>query len=208
MNNKNYPLAPSRLASQGLKFLSIGVVTLASLGCNAGLEIRPKRPTFAAQAEFGGVATAQAVAAPTTAPAYQAAPAPEGGPTANNYVQSGGGAVETAELTTAGATITGRVAKGAPRFYAIDLAVGDSLSFKIYMRQLEKGYSSFYATLLEPDMVKLAGDYDHLDEGPDSLERKTFTATASQAGRHYLKVAGNDPIEYRIEITGVNQAAR
>jgi hypothetical protein len=122
-------------------------------------------------------------------------------------VQSGGGSVETAEITTAGATITGRVAKGAPRFYAIDMAVGDSLSFKVYMQNLSD-MSYFEATLLEPDMVKLEGLGEYVNSGASTFERESFQATASQAGRHLFKVNSNYPTHYRIEITGVTRAAR
>ena len=200
---------PSCLATRGLGILGASILGLASLGCTGGLELRPKTPTFEAQAEFGGAATAHAVAAPSTASeSYPSAAPQEVGPTASNYVQSGGGSFETAEITNAGATIAGRVTKGAPRFYAIDLAVGDSLAFKVYMQQLTES-AVFKATLLEPDRVKLAGISEYVWHEKGSLERAEFNGTASQQGRHFIKVTAEEhPIEYRIEITGVNQAAR
>jgi hypothetical protein len=99
-----------RIASRGRMILGAGLLGLASMACTAGLDIRPKPPTFEAQAEFGGVATAQAVATTSSDGHVSEGSAPaEAGPTASNYAQSGGGTYESAEVTSAGATIAGRV---------------------------------------------------------------------------------------------------
>jgi hypothetical protein len=183
---------------------------MASLACNAGLELRPKTPTFEAQAEFGGVATAEAVATTSSEPtSYANADGAESAPSAGRYAQSGGGSPETAEPTSPGSTVAGRVAKGAPRFYAIDLAVGDALSFKVYGRQLSDSITRLEASLTEPDMVDLGSETVRLYDGPEKTVRESFAITAVQPGRHYLKVtSSNKPTEYRIEITSDSQAAR
>ncbi len=205
----NRPLLTKRLAAQGLKFLGAGVLSLAAIGCAGGIDLQAKRPTFEAQAEFGGVASAQTVAPTSTAPAsYEAAPPAEASGSTGPYVQSGGATLESAEIVTVGANVSGRVAKGAPRFYAIDLKVGDSISVKTYARKLvEAGSTYCFIDLLEPDSVSLAKRSLPLFDGPDSLEREQFSATAEQAGRHIVKVKTNiRPVEYRIEITSLNRA--
>ncbi len=206
----SHSINTKRFASRGRMILGATLIGLATMACTAGLDIRPKRPTFEAQAEFGGVATAEAVATTNSAPVAGHASAPaEAGPAASNYAQSGGGSYATAEITTAGTTIAGRVAKGAPRFYAMDLAIGDSLSFKVYGRELVDSYTHFQVIVMEPDMVDLSSSSISLMQGPEKLRRETFSATASQQGRHYIKVSSSEqPVEYRIEITGVTQAAR
>lgn len=210
MTTTKNPQSPSstRFATRGLKIFSIGILSMASLACNAGLELRPKAPSFEAQAEFGGVATAEAVATTTSEPTSYAEGA-EPAPSAGRYAQSGGGSAETAEPTSSGSTVAGRVAKGAPRYYAIDLAVGDALSFKVYGSILSGSYSKLEASLTEPDMVDLGAATLFLSDGPEKTERESFAVTAVQPGRHYIKVTSDrHPIEYRIEITSENQAAR
>ncbi|MBL4633228.1 MAG: hypothetical protein JKY56_05120, partial [Kofleriaceae bacterium] len=131
----------SRIA-QGL---GLGALLISGLGCDAGLTLRPKAPTFVAQAQFGpssGTSTYAQPAAPPPAPmsaqgaaAFPVEPAPT---LAGSYAQSGGMSAANAPLVALGTRIEGRVSKGAPRFYAVDLAVGDSLSFTMYARKLHE----------------------------------------------------------------------
>ncbi len=209
-SNSHRPRASTRLASGGLKLLSAGAIAIATVGCTGGLQLRPPTPpSFEAQAELGGSASAQAEASPITDTSTYEAPPAEASPSPGQFPQSGGGSFETAEITTPGSTIAGRVAKGAPRFYAIDLAVGDAISMKMYERVLNDKNSYVQVRLIEPDMVDLEEDEKFLHGGPEKLHRRNLQATAEQAGRHFIKIKSSEaPVEYRIEITSVNRAAR
>jgi len=201
--------------------IGLGALLLTGLGCDAGLTFRPKAPTLVAQAQFGASAStssssssstyAQPAPPPSSAPmsnegtaGFPAEPAPA---LASSYAQSGGMNAANAPVVALGTRIEGRVSKGAPRFYAIDLAVGDSLEFTMYVRKIGEN-STVRFRFLEPDNVKLVRNHKYITAPTSEYERSSMHATAGQAGRHILKVSADKPVEFRVDVVAQNLAAR
>lgn len=192
----------------------LGATMLAGFAAGCGVEVRPRMPTLHARATVAP-ATFTAEPAPAQgyaagAPAGQAQSAPQGGyaampddvATVGQYQQSGGATKETAEVVTIGSTLIGRVAKGAPRYYVIDLAVGDTFDLKAYMKPLLKsGSGTFKLKVFEPDDVRLGGITSYTYDETE-WERKQTGMTAQQPGQHLVEVSADATIEYKYLING------
>ncbi len=197
--------------------IGLGALLISGLGCDAGLTLRPKAPTLVAQAQFGASASTNTYAQPAPPPPPPSAPMSSEGAAgfpaepapalAGSYVQSGGMNAANAPVVALGTRIEGRVSKGAPRFYAIDLAVGDSLEFTMYVRKIGENASVKFR-FLEPDNVKLVRNHKYIAAPTSEYERSSMHATAGQAGRHILKVSADQPVEFRVDVVAQNLAAR
>tara|TARA_R110002096_G_scaffold239101_1_gene430722 strand:+ start:85507 stop:86085 length:579 start_codon:yes stop_codon:yes gene_type:complete len=186
---------------------------LAGLATGCGVEVRPRMPTLHARATVAPAAfTAEPAPAQgyvAGAPAGQAQSAPQGGyaampddvATVGQYQQSGGATKETAEVVTIGSTLIGRVAKGAPRYYVIDLAVGDVVQLKTYTRLLESGSRNLSIKLIEPDEVVLMSLLAYTSSDRD-WSRDEDKVAAKQTGRHVIRVACHDGIDFKLLISG------
>lgn len=201
----------NRSISRIVTGIGLGGLLLAGASCDAGITLRPKAPTFVAQAQFGGAA---GVSAQPTSPSYVSAAEPVAGYSAapapvasGSYQQIGGASAASATLAAIGTRIEGRVSKGAPRYFALNLSVGDSLALKMYVRKLDPDNNPTVSfRLLEPDNVALAKQSEYVSAPMTEYERAEMSATAGQAGRHILMVKANHPSEFRIDISAVNLA--
>ncbi len=197
--------------SHSLSSLLVGATVAAGFFAGCGVEVRPRVPTFRAQAVVAAPVVVAEAGPAQTSPAYASAPmaAPDDVATVGQYQQSGGATAATAELVTIGSTLVGRVAQGAPRYYAIDLAAGDSVNMKAYTRRLHadaSGLHTFTMQIIEPDEVKLKKDYTYADSHTE-WNRKSMRATSNQTGQHWVKISSSHPVEFRVTISGAVPAS-
>ncbi len=207
--------ASSRLLGRIGKAALLGTLLIAGVACQAGLKVRHPVPTYSAHAQvgpsYGGASSGYGGGSDSSyagseyggGSAYAAEPAYA---EAAHYEQSGGLSLSAAAVIAPAGRLNGRVSKGAPRYYALDLAVGDSLAFTVYSRKLQ-GKSSLEVVLLEPDSVRLDGVSIYSYQPTTEYSRSKMQGTVKLAGRHILRVSSEgDPLEYRIDITSVNKA--
>ncbi len=192
--------------SHSLSSLLIGATVAAGFFAGCGVEVRPRVPTFRAQAVVAAPVVVAEAGPSHASPAYAPAAAPDDVATVGQYQQSGGATAATAELVMIGSTLVGRVAKGAPRYYAIDLSAGDSVNMKAYTRMVTGGSTNVSITLVEPDEVKLARIYT-ATYGNSEWDRESESASAKQSGRHWIKISAGASADYKVTISGAVPAS-
>lgn len=179
----------------------------AASSCAAGISVRPKVPTFEAQADLGPVATVDA----NSSAAY-AEPAPVAGPAAyaeptmgvqspqSGFSRSGGATAETAQLIKVGDTITGSVTKGVPAYYAIDLQAAETLELKFLLRTLESDWEKMRVRLVDPQRVLVRSGSFTVQGETSEQTRSNLRGTTTLTGRHLLKVTTDGPVAYQMQL--------